>query len=457
MRWRREPSGNTVQLAAAVAACLVCGALVLASGLLAAAGEARPARPSALTGLRDVLHSPPLFAHQGEALTLRYEVVCQVDDLGEPCPVSGKLFVRPSGGRSFEELALRRAGESALSTTLPASLTDGPGLAYYAVIADGLGGRASVPAGGARAPQQVWTTDELVTVELGQHAFGRARAPDRSVARAPWGDRLGAAGLITGNELVRIGPSAFDVAPDGSIVLLDQVNDRLSTYRSPGGTPRHVPIPFAGAEGDLAVAGDGSIHVLDHGAETVVRSFAPGGTAMAPVRIDGRGADMLRATPAGPALHGYPGDVWFPLRRGAAPLGAAEQATGARPGRPVAGGLDVVVRGNQREATFALVAGDRVVRGWRITSATPLGEIQLAEPFAGGLVVVLRMWTEADAEFAALVLSTSGLARSFSVDAVEWAESAALSRFRLHGQTLYQLRSAPSGVEIVTFDLGGTR
>jgi len=83
--------------------------------------------------------------------------------------------------------------------------------------------------------------------------------------------------------------------------------------------------------------------------------------------------------------------------------------------------------------------------------------VQLAEPYGDGLLVVLRLWTESQAEFRVLRLTPGGLADSFSVARAEWAESAALSRFRLHGDTLYQLRSDPSGVEVAAFEIGGTK
>ena len=83
--------------------------------------------------------------------------------------------------------------------------------------------------------------------------------------------------------------------------------------------------------------------------------------------------------------------------------------------------------------------------------------MQLAEPYGDGLLVVVRVWTETKAEFRVLLLTPAGLAESFAVDRAEWAESASLSRFRLHGTTLYQLRSTPSGTAIATFEIGGTR
>lgn len=79
----------------------------------------------------------------------------------------------------------------------------------------------------------------------------------------------------------------------------------------------------------------------------------------------------------------------------------------------------------------------------------------MAEPFGNGLLVVVRLWTEKQAQFRVLRLTPEGLAESFAVDRAEWAETASLSRFRLHGSTLYQLRSTPSEAEIATFEIGG--
>ena len=173
--------------------------------------------------------------------------------------------------------------------------------------------------------------------------------------------------------------------------------------------------------------------------------------------VAGSGADMLRAGPSGALLHAYPGEMWLPVGGAGQLLQPSQQSAASRPGLPAAGGAEVVVHARRTEALFALVQGDRVLRAWRVASGTNLGEIQLAEPYRDGLLVVLRMWTSQRAEFVALVLSPSGLAGSFAVDAVEWAESAALGRFKLAGGHLFQLRSTPAGAEVVTFDLGGAK
>jgi hypothetical protein len=165
---------------------------------------------------------------------------------------------------------------------------------------------------------------------------------------------------------------------------------------------------------------------------------------------------MVRVGPNGPIVHAYPSEMWLPTGATAPPLTPARQLAAAEPARRVRDG-SVVVRAGDDEAMLALVQGDRVAQAWAVRSRTRLGEVQLAEPYGDGLLVVVRVWTERKAEFRVLLLSGEGLVGSFAVDRAEWAESASLSRFRLQGTTLYQLRSTPSGTAIATFEIGGTR
>jgi hypothetical protein len=450
-RWRRVSLGFMCGL--------LVGTFVLTGGVFGAAVDSHSAttRATVEPGLRDILHTPPLLVQPGRGVALRYDGVCQSDAFGSPCALAGSVFVRDSGELPYRRVSLTPAGDSALTASLGPITRRSSGISYYAVIDDGSGSSITVPAGGALAPQRAWTVPAVTPVDLGPHTFGRTREPDGRSVIASWGDGAGALGLIAGRAQAPIGPSAFDVSPTGSITVLDQVNHRLAVYPESFAGPRYLPIVFTGGEGDLAVGADETTYVLDHAAEPVVRAYTPTGALAGFTRIDDRGADMLRTGPGGAFVHAFPGDMWLPVGGPGLPLGPAAQAAGARAGRTVGGGAQVIVHAGPAEAFFALVADDRVLRAWRIGSTTTLGEVQLAEPLGAGMLVVLRVWTETDAEFLALVLTPRGLATSFALDADEWADSAALGRFRLHEDTLYQLRSAPSGAEIVTYDLGGTR
>jgi hypothetical protein len=149
--------------------------------------------------------------------------------------------------------------------------------------------------------------------------------------------------------------------------------------------------------------------------------------------------------------------MWLPTGATRLPLTRVQQLRAAQPQRSVAGGLGVVVHASSADVELALVRGDRVVHGWILRGPTSFGEVQLAEPYGDGLVAVVRLWDEKHAEFRVLRLDPDGAASSFTVPRSEWAESASLGRFRLHNDTLYQLRSGAAGAEIATYEIGGTR
>jgi hypothetical protein len=435
----------------------VVGALVGATILTVnVVGASSPERaPAGASSFGEVLHTPVLLARAGEPVELRYDVVCGASQ-EEPravCSPKGSVFVRPEGRSTFVEHRLVSEHGGLLSATVPLGKASS-GFDYYAKIENGRGQTARLPAGAAAAPHHVWPLRTWTTVALDE-PFRGTRAPDSVAAMFAWGRGEHALGLDSGREQSRIGPSAFDVAPDGSIVLLDQVNRQLVVMR--GEKRSELPIAFAGGEGDLAVAPDGTIYVLDAGnAAPSVAAFTRAGDLIAETPLAEQSADMVRAGPRGPLVHAYPSEMWLPTGAARPPLSPNEQIAGAQPARSLGNGVGVVVSASPDEARLALVRGDRVLQAWLLRSSTSLGEVQLAEPYGDGLLAVIRLWDEKRAEFRVVRLARDGAAESFSVDRAEWAETASLSRFRLHGDTLYQLRSTASGLEIATFEIGGT-
>ncbi len=436
----------------------VLGALVGATVLTVNVVGASSPEPVAVraAGFGEILHTPVLIARAGRSVELSYDVVCGAlkDEPGPHCSPSGSVFVRPAGGSTFARLPLEREDDGLLSAVVPAA-DAAAGFDYYVVMDNGRGRTARLPEAGAEAPQHVWALDDWATVDVGAAGFGHARAPSSIVRGFSWGRGDSAIGLDSGRERSRIGPSAFDVAPDGSVVLLDQVNHRLVVLRR-GARPVHVPIEFTGGEGDLAVDGDGTVYVLDSSASPLIRAFTPAGAPIAAGRLAEPTADMIRIGPSGPLVHSYPSEMWLPTGPGRPPFAQVRQLASAQPVRIARGGLGVVVHASAPEVKLALVRGDRVERAWVLRSETSFGEVQLAEPYGNGMVVVVRLWNEKHATFRVLRLAPEGLAQSFDVAPAEWAESGSLSRFRLRGNTLYQLRSDRSGIEIAKFEIGGT-
>jgi hypothetical protein len=143
----------------------------------------------------------------------------------------------------------------------------------------------------------------------------------------------------------------------------------------------------------------------------------------------------------------------MPIADDAESASTRTQATQGRAGRVFARGHSIVSQREGNEARVALLGSAGILKSWRITSATPLGEIQLAEPLGANVVVVLRTYTDTDAAFVVLILGNLGLVRQFTVDASEWAETAPLSKFRLTGSSLFHLGSTPAGMFVDRFDL----
>ena len=441
-----------------LAALVAAGVAGLALLVFALVRDAEPKRqPPDGRAPFDVLYRPPTFVSKGRPTKLRYEIVCPLTEPPKPgfCRPGGTLHVRRAGEGEFDEIPLTTVRQSLATVSVPAAYAAGSGFEYYVDLHDERGRSRTIPGGGAAAPQRAWAIDRSTPVELGRHRFGRTRA-GRVVVDASWGAGPRSVGLRRG-----VGPSAFAVAPDGGIVVLDQVNRRLAVYRlGAPARPRHVPIRFLGGEGDVAVAADGTTYVLDSGAPkehvAFLRSYTARLSPLAETRVAEAPADRLAIGPDGAIVHAFPSEQWLPLGEGRHLLGREEQERGARPARTFPDGRQVIVKATPIEARFALFDRKGVVGSWRITSTTRLGEVQLAEPYGRGVVVVVRVYTARRAEWQVLELSPEGTAGGFSVRPVEWAGAGPGARFRRAGRYLYQLRSGRSGIEIARYRLPKT-
>ncbi len=455
----RRPGIRSLAGGAAGIIAGVIGGIALTS--TSAASGPTPATP----GL-DAVHIPPVLTRAGEPVTLRYAIVCAPRDDGEPCDGSGSVYVRAGQSGPFQRLTLSRGEDSSEGryfVDLPREIASSrAGFSYFAVLRDGANGATTtVPAGGDAAPQRSVPLRDAAEVALGVHAFGRDRAPDEQVVSAPWGSEVGEAGLAGSRGLGFVGPSSFDVAADGTVAVLDQVNARIQRWSRAGVKATRVEV--SGGLADFALEPGGTMDVLEPpnrmSPAPVLRSFRGDGTPRWAQRLSDRTWAKLAAGPAGPVVQQQPSEQWLPTAEHGTALGRAAQAGRGRPGRPFANGREVLVeRVGAGELRLAELAGDVVIRSWRITSATPLGEVQLAEPYGNRLVVVTKTYTDDRSEYVVLVLDRSGIVNSFTVESLEWAESAPLARFRLAGSSsLYRLGSTRAGLSVDRFDLEVSR
>jgi len=442
--------GGAAGLTAAVLAGIGLGAIP--------AGEAPTPSPPATV---DAAHTPPLLVLPGEPITLRYAIVCPPREDGEPCDGSGEVFVRAGDSGAFSQFPLQRGDESRdgryLLVLPPEIAAARVGFSYYAVLRDeASGATVTVPSGGETAPQRSLRLAKPTEVKLATHAFGHVRKADARVVAAEWGDDVGEVGLSGSRELGLTGPSAFDVADGGEVTVLDGVNGRVQRWSR--GTVTATGLSVSDGLSDLAVEPDGTLDVLEPATRETpyprLLSFTSDGKLRWSQRLSDRTWAKLARSPDGPVVQQQPSEQWLPVAEGGKALPRAVQARRGGPGRHLGSGRSVVVeRVGTGELRIAETAFNGIARAWRISSATPLGEVQLAEPSGNRLVVVVKTYDGDNDEFEALVLDKSGLMRRFALPSAAWTESAPLARFRLAGSALYQLGSTPAGAFVDRFDL----
>src|SRR6266511_147374 len=219
----------------------------------------------AVRSIIDAAHVPPLLMVPGEAVTLRYAIICPASG-DAPCDASGDVYIRAGSAGPFTRLPLRRTDDSVngrYALDVPPALAGSPdGFSYYAVLRnDATGASITLPAGGAEAPQRSLPLARAVTIHLGAHRFGATRGADERIVDAPWGSGLGEVALGGRRGVLQNSPSSFDVAADGTVVVLDGGNQRLEHWSH--GRVSAVHADLDGAVDDLALAPDGSAFVVD--------------------------------------------------------------------------------------------------------------------------------------------------------------------------------------------------
>jgi hypothetical protein len=327
-----------------------------------------------------------------------------------------------------------------------------------------------------------------LSVQMGTHRFGHLSKPDAIVARAGPKDvgfecgrpsaceppQPGGCGCI---DVLPQGPSSFDVARNGSIWLLDELNHRLLVWRSghPGRPVRSVRLPAGLNVSEFVLGPDGtiftySVNNISGRRVHMLYALSPSGRVRwhAPSAIEGSQA-LLRvgATGAVYAVGGFPADeasAWTPLTTPSGrPLPLAQQRRRTTAFQSLPGGLHLLTTElSDHEAHLALVnRAHKVVRAWRITGRPGFGLVRGATALVGGdLVVPLDVSRQirnmSRSEHVVLRLTPTGAARERLVlegRAVWGDEVNGGLRIGPDGR-LYQLRTDPkTGVSIARYSL----
>jgi hypothetical protein len=345
------------------------------------------------------------------------------------------------------------------------------------VLAAGL----ALVAGGAVQPAAA-TSSVPPPVALGVHRFGHLRAPDSIIAHAD-PDEVGFSQPPKGQDGVAFGPWSFDVARDGSVWLLDEVNHRLLVWEPgrPDHPARSVRLPLDPLErvADFAVAPDHSIYATyvpppGPGPKRLrLCKLTPDGQVLwtAPTIVEIFNAPLRIGPDQAVYVHGAkPGHRWTALTTPAGrPLPVAEQRQRTNARQPLPGGLRLAIAHpsvGERRVTLSNEAG-RVLRGWRVTSQDNLGaEVATPALVGGDPVVVVEVARETKTEFRyeyqVLRLARAGGASvRFAIapdTSVVWGDTPITGvRVGPDGQ-LYQLRtSRTSGVDIARYSLTPTQ
>jgi hypothetical protein len=190
------------------------------------------------------------------------------------------------------------------------------GLAYWLELRLEGGGVARLPEAGAEQPFRVVTTAGLpeITWPAG-FDWRRLTRSDGVVARLGYGSAAGLVGRVGGSgDGKALGPSSFDVGPDGSLHVADWVHRRIVVLSPDGAYVRSVPLPVpAGLTVDLSVDDGGGYAVTSLGLGATAYELGGDGRVVGRYEVPGGVTERIVTTPGGPRVWIGPGQ-WAPVR-----------------------------------------------------------------------------------------------------------------------------------------------
>ena len=460
---RRRPrvSGTAAVLGLAVTVVLLA--------LTASAGAGKHRMASADQFLK-ATYFPIKLRAPGDPQEIRYDIFCLPPDGNAEgpgvCDGGGTVYFR-AGGNVSASVPLHFDPDVQVGqfvAAVPPSIWSAPWFSYYAVIRDNTTGRTiTLPQGGSSAPQFSFAMTSSA-IGLGEHSFGAIRRASARVAGAEWGSGDGQVGLENGIDMPA-GAASFDVDSSGDVFLLDEAKSRMLEFTG-SGAPMPIALPgLTGVRADLRVnEAAGAAYVLETAnaslTKPLLRAYTLQGDVLGSSVVADAVAAQVRVAGATAYVSEYPSSMWAPVlqNNGRAPVDGSTQLVRAAPGAPGVGGNVVVLSMGEevRVGAYAPVGNTYQFSTARITSATPVADIQLAQTLPSGrLLVVFSVYTDTQHEYEAVVVNPAGaLVDQFALPAEDWAQSMPLSRFRLVGSSLYELGSTEDGVFVDRYDLG---
>jgi hypothetical protein len=408
----------------------------------------------------EVYYTPPVLVRAGEQVRIPVDVVCATAS-GHPCSAEAALGVRESAGswrlaRAPAEPQLQFDVSDPASRAVAASASGS--VSFFIQAAGPAGAAVSVPDGGSASPLRLYVVRGMPALRIPAIRFGKVRKP-KTVLFLPWGSEPDRAGLDLGHESATIGPPAFDVDARGRVFLLDGLQQRVAVF-SRGRLVRQTRISVS-PRADIAITPRGAAYVLDQpGSSLRVQWIDPAGRPASSASAGAGILSQIRAVGEQAFVNVLPMDAWVRIDAGGLKNALRIDRDHPTVARPLSGGSGLLRVGSENGVRLGRVLGPAVHDAVELRSTQSLGEVALAEPNGPhGYIMVVHVWrtapTPAD-QYQVLRIAYGRVVESFAVGDQRFAETAALSKFRLgRDGHLYQMTEGPDGMRIVRYDLGG--
>lgn len=294
------------------------------------------------------------------------------------------------------------------------TVSDAPNAAGDDARSAGVGPRAADTTPGGPGARRATTTAASGTGARGS-ALGEALASDsRAVAAFGWGSGLDQLGRDRPEEGNPEAPMSLAAAAGGTLLVLDQINQRVLRLDKSGRVAGSIPLPVQAAQ-DLAVAADGTLLVMDRLVDKSIALIAPDGRPSGELPLLGRGV------PEGGGITGVFADgedVYVEREHGdlvrvGNARGQPDTERPELPGRPTRDGSGLVTAYKLSGAELSLTFIDRATRSHRYTRryglGAEIGAVVLLDSDRAGLVYLGALVRAAAGSAGAPVQSTAVL------------------------------------------------
>jgi hypothetical protein len=435
-----------------LAAGLAIGAAVGATSLTGASSEGPvEARPV-------VLHVARVLADPGADLELTAGLYCPRADT-RACETASAVAHVLSSGSGWTDVVGRSEGNG-YRFVVPGGLVTNDGVSYWLEFGIEGGSAVRFPDGGAATPFRVVTTAGLREVAWpGSFDWAELRTRNDVVARLAYGDATGQVGRVGGvGDEQPLGPSSFDVAPDGSIHIADWVHGKVLVLSRHGGYRRAVPLPV-GRPVDIAVGAGGDLAVTTLGLGATAFELGADGRTIGRYRVETGVAERIALTPGGPHVWVGPAQ-WAPVRsRPGVAMPAEAQTRGlafAVPARDGAVALSQDLPGGRVAFVWARPDGSRAGAVFLLPAGVQPGVDYFVRGLPdGGAIAARGLWSEQGEAVALLRFAADGSfvrAGLIAPPSREMDAAASAVRFRAPDEVLAVYTGA-HGIRIERFEV----